>query len=174
MADLPLRRRALLVLMAAAGIAVAGGAGAASPQGLNAGADGVMLRGFDPVAYFTQGSPTEGSAAFTAEHGGATYRFASAANRELFLADPERYVPAYGGYCALGTAMGRKFDGDPQLWRIVEDRLFLNVHAAAQERWLSDTSGYIVTADNNWPLIRELADAELETSPPAGLKAGTN
>jgi YHS domain-containing protein len=174
MADLQLRRRELLVLMAAAGIAVGSAAGAASPQGLNTDADGVMLRGYDPVAYFTEGAPVEGSAAFTAEHDGAAYRFASAANRERFVADPVRYVPAYGGYCALGTAMGRKFDGDPQLWRIVEDRLFLNVNAGAQERWLSDTMGFIASADNNWPLISELADADLTASPPAGLIVGAN
>ena len=72
----------------------------------------VILAGHDAVAYFTQGKPTIGSTQFTAQYDGAVYRFASSGNRDLFRANPEKYAPAYGGYCALGTSFGKKFDVD--------------------------------------------------------------
>ena len=79
--------------------------------------DGYAVHGYDVVAYFTKGQPTKGSDEFQATYDGATYRFASAEHRDLFTADPAKYAPQYGGYCAFGTAMGRKFDGDPNAWR---------------------------------------------------------
>lgn len=120
-----------------------------------------MLRGHDPVAYVEQGRPVQGDPAFQAERGGVTWRFASAANRDAFLADPARYEPAYGGYCAMGTALGRKLDGDPQRWRVVDGRLFLNVNLDVQKRWLGDIPGHVREADANWPKIKEIPAAEL-------------
>lgn len=115
---------------------------------------GVALHGYDPVAYFKLGQPTPGDPAVSARHGGATYQFASTAHRDAFLAAPERYVPQYGGYCALGTALGRKVDGDPTLWRIVEGKLYVNINAQAQEVWLRDIAGNIAKADAVWPTIK--------------------
>jgi YHS domain-containing protein len=72
-----------------------------------------MAHGYDVVAYFTDGNAVVGNDQYTAEYDGAKYRFASADNRDKFQANPDKYAPQFGGYCAFGTAMGRKFDGDP-------------------------------------------------------------
>lgn len=134
--------------------------------------DGYAVHGYDVVAYFTEGKPVPGNNRFTAEHNGATYRFASADHRDLFTADPAKYAPQYGGYCAFGTAMGRKFDGDPQAWAIVDDKLYLNLNKDVQTRWKGNIPGFLKGAENNWPLIRHLADSRLEASPPAGVTLG--
>lgn len=134
--------------------------------------NGIAVHGYDVVAYFTQGKPIVGNAAFTAQHEGATYQFASAENRDLFAADPAKFAPQYGGYCAFGTAMGRKFNGDPQRWSIVGGKLYLNLDEKVQARWKENIPGFIRGADNNWSVIRTLADAQLESAPPAGLTQG--
>lgn len=134
--------------------------------------DGYAVHGYDVVAYFTEGKPVPGNNRFTAEHDGATYRFASADHRDLFTADPAKYAPQYGGYCAFGTAMGRKFDGDPQAWAVVDDKLYLNLNKDVQARWKGNIPGFLKGAENNWPLIRHLADSRLEASPPAGVTLG--
>ena len=134
--------------------------------------DDKAVHGYDVVAYFTEGEPVEGNSSYTAEHEGATYQFSSAENREKFEADPVAYAPQYGGYCAFGTAMGRKFDGDPTAWRIVDDKLYLNLNKDIQTRWLTDVPGFIRGAENNWPIIESVTDADLEVSPPEGLTAG--
>lgn len=134
--------------------------------------NGYAVHGYDVVAYFTKGEPTPGVDEFTAEHEGATYRFASAEHLATFEENPAAYAPAYGGFCAFGTAMGRKFDGDPYAWKIVDDKLYLNVNQSVQERWEGDIPGFVKGADNNWPLIQAVADKELEASPPEGLTLG--
>lgn len=117
---------------------------------INATSTGLALRGYDPVAYFTEGAPTRGDFQITSVYEDATYRFSSKENKAQFEADPEAYVPAYGGYCAFGTAMGFKFDGDPNYWRIVDDKLYLNLSQSIQERWSGDIPGFITQADGNW------------------------
>ncbi len=134
--------------------------------------EGYAVHGYDVVAYFTEGKPVPGNDSYTAQHGGATYRFASAGHRDAFAANPAKYAPQYGGYCAFGTAMGRKFDGDPQAWAIVDDKLYLNLNKDVQSRWKGNVPGFIKGAENNWPLIRNVADASLEAAPPAGVTLG--
>ncbi len=129
---------------------------------VNATTTGLALRGYDPVAYFTQGAPTPGDFQITAEHNGATYRFSSEDNKALFVANPEAYVPAYGGFCAFGTAMGFKFDGDPELWRIVDNKLYLNLAPGIQQRWEADRANLIVAADENWQDIADKTPEELQ------------
>ena len=111
---------------------------------------GVAIHGYDPVAYHTEGRPVEGSKAFTHEWKGATWRFASADHRDLFIADPERYAPAYGGYCAYAVAQGGKADIDPNAWSIVDGQLYLNLNARVQRLWQQDIPGHIARADANW------------------------
>jgi len=137
-------------------------------------ADGAAIRGYDPVAYFTVGAPTPGSAEFVAEHDGATYRFASAANRDLFNADPEHYAPQYGGFCAFGAAMGRKFGADPTAWRVVDGKLYLNLNKEIQQRWVVDIPGFMRGANHHWGIIESIEDAKLadETMAPKGLTIG--
>jgi YHS domain-containing protein len=112
---------------------------------------GVAIDGTDPVAYFAEGRPVAGSSDFSHEWTGATWRFASAANRELFRSDPERYAPQYGGYCAWAVSQGYTASGDPLVWNIVNGRLFLNYDKSVQATWSKDIPGHIVRADKNWP-----------------------
>ena len=133
---------------------------------------GYGISGYDPVSYFMKSGPVEGNAAYAAEHEGVMYRFSTASNRERFLRDPQAYVPAYGGFCAFGTAMGRKFPGDPNAWKIVDGTLYLNLNKDIQKTWLEDVSGFIKGANRNWPIIRSVADASLESSPPINISLG--
>ncbi len=119
----------------------------------NLDATGLALKGYDPVAYFTAGAPTKGLAAFAARHDGATYHFASAANREAFIAQPERYLPQYGGFCAMGVAGNAKFDIDPEAWRVEDGKLYLNKNKPTQAYWRLRMSDNIAKADRYWPTL---------------------
>jgi YHS domain-containing protein len=112
---------------------------------------GVAVGGYDPVSYFAEGKAVTGNAAITLEHEGATWRFASEANREVFAADPDKYAPRYGGYCAYAVAMGYTAKGDPKAWSIVDGRLYLNFNLPTRKEWEKDTAGYIAKANKNWP-----------------------
>ncbi len=124
-----------------------------SPFASNVDENGIALHGYDPVSYFTDQRPTLGLPAFQAMHEGATYRFASAAHRDAFLKTPARYIPQYGGYCALGVSGGGKYDIDPSAWRVENGKLYLNKNPSVQKAWLKDIPGYIVKADAKWPTI---------------------
>ena len=114
---------------------------------------GVAIDGWDPVAYFTDGKPVEGSREFVHEWNGATWRFASAAHRDLFAQAPEKYAPQYGGYCAWAVSQGYTADIDPQAWKIEDGRLFLNYSLDVQKKWATDIPGNIAKADANWPKL---------------------
>ncbi|MFN7960500.1 MAG: YHS domain-containing (seleno)protein [Thermoanaerobaculia bacterium] len=114
---------------------------------------GVALQGYDPVAYFTDGKPVEGSKEFVFSWQGATWRFASADHRDAFAKEPEKYAPQYGGYCAYAVAKGSTAGIDPQAWKIVDGKLYLNYNRKIQEEWLKNMASYIASADQNWPQI---------------------
>jgi hypothetical protein len=142
----------LLVLVATVASAAPAAADAsAAPVPATNAPGGLALRGYDPVAYFTDGKPVRGLLDFTAMHEGATYRFASAAHRDRFVADPARYVPQYGGYCAFAMSVDRIADADPERWVIVEDKLYVNKNWIAHGLWSIGTAGRIRSADGNWP-----------------------
>lgn len=145
-------RRAMLWIIPGATLAVPLGVRflPASAAEVNA-EGGLAVRGTDVVAYFLQGRPVAGSAAHTHAWRGATWRFASAANRDRFAADPERYAPAYGGFCAYAVSEGYTAPIDPAAWRIVDGRLFLNFDRSVQRRWERDIPGRIARGDANWP-----------------------
>ncbi|MEJ5999370.1 YHS domain-containing (seleno)protein [Paucibacter soli] len=132
-----------------------------STSALNLDAKGVAIKGHDVVAYFSAGTPTAGLAEFSARHEGAIYHFASAANRDAFMADPARYAPQFGGFCAMGVALDKKLDGDPTAWRIVDNKLYLNVNKDVQKKWLEDLPGNLVKAKGNWPQIKGKAPRDL-------------
>src|SRR5262245_11617339 len=119
-------------------------------SGLHAGGEfnstyaNIGIKGFDAVAYFTTGKPVAGKEQFTVDHGGVTWRFSSAENRELFKASPDRYAPQYGGFCAWGVAeKGRLFDVDPvQGWTIHDGKLYLNFNADINAMFRSKAAGY--------------------------------
>jgi YHS domain-containing protein len=129
------------------------GAALAAPE-LNIDSSGLALKGYDPVAYFTESKPVMGKAEFTAQHEGATYRFASAANRDAFAAAPQKYAPQYGGYCAYGVASGYKASIEPDAWTIHEGRLYLNYNQSIRIRWRADIPGYLRKANERWPEVR--------------------
>ena len=110
----------------------------------------VAIHGYDPVAYFVEGGPRKGRSELAVERNGARWLFSSAANRAQFEADPERYLPAYGGYCAYGVAQGYLVKIDPNAWRIVDNRLYLNYDRAVARTWVKDIPGYVGKADANW------------------------
>lgn len=116
--------------------------------------DGLAISGYDPVGYFREGRPVPGLSSLTVVHGEATYRFASEANREAFRADPEAYLPQYGGYCAFGTAQGYKAPIDPAAFTVVGDKLYLNYDSGVQTTWRKDRDDFIRKADQNWPTVR--------------------
>lgn len=138
----------LLALLVSGPLAAQAGRGA-----VNINDAGVALQGYDPVAYFTDAKPVKGTAAHVMAYGGATYHFASVAHRDAFAANPAKYTPAYGGYCAMGVAIGKKLDADPTLWRIVEGKLYLNVNADAQKMWLKDVPKHVAAATEQWSAV---------------------
>jgi YHS domain-containing protein len=116
---------------------------------------GIAIKAYDPVGYFTMSEPVKGKKEFTAQYGGATWRFVSSGNRDLFLKEPGKYVPRYGGYCAYGVAEGGLFDIAPDAWTVYEGRLYLNQSKRVRELWLKDTPGHIRRADLLWPKIQK-------------------
>lgn len=122
---------------------------------------GLAARGYDVVAYFAAGEAVIGSDKFAVAADGATYRFASQANLDAFKANPAKYEPAYGGFCAYGTTLGKKLDGDPRLWRVVDGKLYFNVNEDILAKWDEDTKGNISKADQQWPKIRTVPAEKL-------------
>ncbi|MFK7837745.1 MAG: YHS domain-containing (seleno)protein [Sulfitobacter sp.] len=123
---------------------------------------GFAASGYDVVAYFglpqnavgtAQPAAVPGNAAITAEYNGATFAFSSEANRDAFAADPTKYAPQYDGHCAYGVSKGGKVPGNPNLWRIVSGKLYLNITKNVVGFWEEDIPGNINLAENNWPSI---------------------
>jgi YHS domain-containing protein len=119
------------------------------------------ISGYDPVAYFTDGKPVRGSGFHVTVVDGVTYAFTTAEHRKLFEANPQKYLPAYGGYCAYGLAIGKKFVTDPEVWRIVEGKLYLNLDKGIQQKWEKDIPGYIKKGDANWVTMKDKKPSEL-------------
>jgi len=117
---------------------------------------GAGLEGYDVVAYFTDHRPLKGSEAHTAQWQGVTWSFTTEVHRQLFLANPMRYAPQYGGYCAYAVSHGTTAHGDPHQWAVVDDRLFVNNNPLARKLWESNRSRNIRVGDVNWPLIPKL------------------
>ena len=111
--------------------------------------------GYDPVAYFTEGKPVAGKSDFTHQWKGVTWRFTNAKNRDLFKTKPEAYAPQYGGYCAWAVSQGYTAKGDPNYWKIVDGKLYLNYDASVQRNWEKDIPGHVSNANRNWPKVLE-------------------
>jgi YHS domain-containing protein len=141
-----LRSLAAFVLLALA---------ASAQAAVNTNDDGLGLKGYDPVAFFTVGEPTLGKASLVAEHDGVTYRFATAAHRRAFQAAPEKYLPAYGGYCAYGVAKGALFDVSIDTWDIIDGRLMFNFDADIKEQFEADRAALLQDAEGNWPELSQ-------------------
>ena len=113
----------------------------------------LAVSGYDPVAYFTEGKPVEGTRDFEVEWNGATWRFASQANLDTFKANPDAYAPQFGGYCAWAVSQGYTASTVPEAWRIVNGKLYLNYSKNVQATWEQDIPGNIAKANRNWPKV---------------------
>ena len=116
---------------------------------------GVAVGGYDPVAFFTDGKPVKGNKDLTTGYDGATWRFASAANRDAFKAAPTKYAPQYGGYCAYAVSKGSTAKGDPQAWTVHDGKLYLNYNKKVRATWAKDIPGNVKKGDANWPAVLE-------------------
>ncbi|MEX0339281.1 MAG: YHS domain-containing (seleno)protein [Arenibacterium sp.] len=141
-------------------------------------ANGYAVAGYDVVAYFDldqspvgskQPAAIPGNKSITAEYEGATYAFSSAANRDRFLAEPAKFAPQYDGHCAYGVSKGGKVPGNPNLWRIVDGKLYLNITENVVGFWEEDIPGNLTLAENNWVSIENdpASDRQIPNFTPA-------
>ncbi|MEK7454900.1 MULTISPECIES: YHS domain-containing (seleno)protein [Sphingomonadaceae] len=128
-----------------------------STSAVNTDENGLAMRGYDPVAYFDTGKPTKGLTSLEASFDGARYLFASEEHRKQFMADPAKYVPQFGGFCAIGTSFGEKVDADPETGRVVDGKLYVNFNEKAQALFNKDVPGTIQRAEQNWPAVKDKA-----------------
>ena len=122
---------------------------------VSADANGVVLQGYDPVAYFTQSSAVKGEERYKASYRGGTYYFASEANKKLFKKDPAKYVPQYGGYCATGVSMGQLEEADPKMFTIHRDKLLVQRNEKAHQMFMANPDALHDKADQQWPVLVE-------------------
>lgn len=139
---------ALVALAIAAAFALSSGS---SPRAaVNVDTDNVAIHGYDTVAYFTEGRAAKGKSEFGHEWQDAQWHFANATHRDLFIANPERYAPRYGGYCTLGLALGEYSDVDPEQWTIIDGKLYLNKNAAIRDQFRKGPEHYLFLSEANW------------------------
>jgi YHS domain-containing protein len=153
-----LNRRSMLALGASA-LLFSTAARAAEPaintlkNSLFGGRTDTAINGYDPVAYFTVGKPVQGQDSFATEWMGAKWKFSSQANLDLFKANPEKYAPQYGGYCAYGVTQGSLIKVEPDQFTVRDGKLYLNYDAGVQSKWLKDPAGYIKDADTKFQVL---------------------
>lgn len=121
----------------------------------------VGVHGYDLVAYHTGDNAVAGSGRYASVHAGVTYLFSSEANKKTFEENPQKYLPAYGGYCAYGVSIGKKFDGNPLYWKLVNGKLYLNLDNEIAQLWEKDLSANIEKANTTWPKIQEKLPSQL-------------
>ena len=153
-------RRAFLTTIAAGGAGLAAApvllhspAFAGKPEIFTGLKPGLAVAGYDPVAYFTENMPVMGKPSISLDYNGARWLFSSAANRDAFKANPAKYAPQYGGYCAYAVSQGYTAKGEPEVWKIVDGKLYLNFSKGVQKRWQRDIPGHIQSANTNWPSV---------------------
>jgi YHS domain-containing protein len=145
------RMAAVILVVAASFLFVHSATAAVDP--VNKNIFGTALKGYDPVAYFKEGRPVKGKDEFRHDWMGAKWYFASAANRDEFARNPEKYAPQFGGYCSWAVANGYTASIDPEAWRIVEGKLYLNYSKDVQKKWEQDIPGFIKKGNENWPRL---------------------
>lgn len=128
---------------------------------VNANENDLAIHGYDAVSYFTDSKPVKGVSKYTATYKSAIYQFSSEQNRNNFQQNPEKFAPQFGGFCAMGVALNKKLDIDPMAWKIVNDKLYLNLNKAVQKKWLTDVPGNLETAVRVWSGIQGVSISEL-------------
>jgi YHS domain-containing protein len=126
-------------------------AAASQADPVNKSRGGIAIKGYDPVAYFADGRPVKGAREFSHAWMGATWYFSSARNRDLFAADPPAYAPQFGGYCSYAVSENYIYDADPEVWKIVDGKLYLNYNREAQQKWWKNVGERIPAGNWNWP-----------------------
>jgi len=124
--------------------------------------NGVAIHGYDPVAYFTENKPVEGSKEFSYQWQGTEWHFKNKANADLFKSNPEKYAPQFGGYCAYGVSEDHKSSTEPDAFTVVNDKLYLNYNKKVKELWSQDRDGRIKKAEMNWPGLKNRGQYNLE------------
>ncbi|GMQ46556.1 YHS domain-containing (seleno)protein [Vibrio sp. 10N] len=114
---------------------------------------GKAIRGYDPVAYFTEGKPVKGDRDYTYRWNKAKWYFSSQKHLDLFIENPNKYAPQYGGYCAWAVSKGYTAKIDPNAWYLHNDKLYLNYSRSVQSTWQQDIPGNIASAVKNWPTL---------------------
>ena len=117
------------------------------------GKERAAIKGYDPVAYFTENKAIKGSSDFVYEHNGARWLFANELHRTAFIANPEKYSPQYGGYCAYAVSRKKSASSKPDYFTIHDGKLYLNYSSSVYKRWIKDPDGYISSADENWSYV---------------------
>ena len=115
--------------------------------------DGLAVGGYDPVAYFRDGRPERGSSLYQLSYKGVVWRFASAETLRQFQERPEAFTPQFGGYCAWAVSQRYLAPGDPNQWKVVDGRLYLNANARAKMLWEADQAAAIERGHANWPAV---------------------
>ncbi|SPH24563.1 hypothetical protein DEA8626_03615 [Defluviimonas aquaemixtae] len=151
---------AALTALCAFGPAMAADEANVAP-GLTYGGAPLGLHGADPVSLLDHGENAEGNASHAAAHDGVAYYFASEENLKAFEANPARYVPQYGGFCAFGVSVGKKFDGDPSFAAVMDDKLYVFLNEDVYKAYLKDEAGTITKAEENWSTIEHTAATDL-------------
>jgi hypothetical protein len=115
---------------------------------------GLALYGFDPVGYFTEGKALRGRTDLEYSFVGATWRFRNEGNRAAFTTNPDVYMPCYGGYDPLSVARGLTIPGHPDLWVLLNSRIYLFADAASRNAFMGDPQGMVAAASAQWPKLQ--------------------
>jgi len=122
---------------------------------INKDPQGIAIDGYDPTEYFTHNRAIQGKPTLTHEWNGVVWRFASKEGRELFINDPQKYAPQYGGFCSNGLSDGHKIAADPEIWKIINGKLYFYFSTYGFEQWDDNDSATINSATGNWELLKE-------------------
>lgn len=114
------------------------------------------IRGYDPVAYFSDSMAVKGKPEFTYVWNDAVWYFKSAKNRDLFIGNPDKYAPQFGGFCSYGVSRNYKVKSEADAWSIVDGKLYLNYDTQVQKKWLADKNAYIEKAKSNWVMLENV------------------
>jgi hypothetical protein len=129
---------------------------AGDPQKMiNSGPDGVAIKGYDTVAYFTENQSIQGKSDFAYSWRDVEWHFTNSNHRNLFIADPERYAPQYGGFCANAMSKGKVAIADPEAWTIVDEKLYIKFNFVSRDKWRKDIASRIKKADKNWANLQQ-------------------
>ncbi len=128
---------------------------------INTNTDGVAAKGYDLVSYFDKSGPQKGHHRFSVSYAGASYYFANGDNKRLFKANPEKYLPAYGGFCSYGVVLGKKFDISIDAWKIVDGVLYLQLDKGTRLIWEEEVKKNIEIGNRVWPTIEHISANDL-------------